>query len=129
MIALGVNQFLVAAFGESRPYTVMPHALVLVSRSTDSSFPSDHAVMAGAVTASVLLANRRLGLLTAGLAVLMAATRVYVGAHFPLDVVVGLAVGAIIAVVSYLIVRPLCYRLVVLLGQTRLRLLVTAQPG
>ena len=44
------------------------------------------AVMAGAVTVGVLLANRRLGLVTAALAVLMAVTRVYVGAHFPLDV-------------------------------------------
>jgi membrane-associated phospholipid phosphatase len=126
LIALGVNQFLVAAVAEPRPYTAMPGVLVLVSRSTDPSFPSDHAVMAGAVTAGVFLANRRLGLLTAALAVLMACTRVYVGAHFPLDVAVGLAVGAIIAVASYLIARPLVHRCVVAMTHTQLRPLVTS---
>jgi len=128
LVALGVNQFLVAAVAEQRPYAVMPDALVLVSRSTDPSFPSDHAVVAGAVAVGVFLANRKLGLVTAALAVLMAVTRVYVGAHFPLDVAVGLAVGAVVAAVSYLIARPLCHRLVDWSTRTPIRPLVTAQP-
>jgi len=44
---------------------------VLVARSTDFSFPSDHAVMAGAVAAGVWLVDRRLGLLTTIAALLM----------------------------------------------------------
>lgn len=129
LIAIGVNQTLVAAFAEPRPYTAMPGALVLVSRSPDYSFPSDHAVMAGAVTVGVLLANRRLGLVTAVLAVLMAATRVYVGAHFPLDVAAGLAVGAIVALGSYGAARPVFSRLVLHLSRTPVRPFVTAQPA
>ena len=107
----------------------MPDVLVLVSRSADPSFPSDHAVMAGAVAAGTLLANRKLGLVTVALAVLMAFTRVYVGAHFPLDVAVGLAVGAIVALVSYLAVRPMFSRFIVLLTRTPVRPLVSAQPA
>ena len=126
LVAIGVNQVLVRIFAEPRPYAVLPHSLVLVSRSTDPSFPSDHAVMAGAVTAGVLLVHRRLGLVTAGLAVLMAFTRVYVGAHYPLDVVAGLVVGAALALVSYFVVRPLVVRLVVLLARTPVRHLLTA---
>lgn len=129
LIAIGVNQVLVAAVAEPRPYTAMPHALVLVSRSTDYSFPSDHAVMAGAVTVGVLLVNRKLGLVTAAFAVLMAVTRIYVGAHFPLDVAAGLAVGAIVALGSYGAARPLFSRFVVLLARTPVRPLVTAQPA
>ena len=77
LLALWVNQFLVAAFAEPRPYAVMPQALVLVHRSTDGSFPSDHAVMAGAVAAGIALAHRTrahrtLALAAAALAVLMA---------------------------------------------------------
>src|SRR6476659_4945324 len=97
LVAIGVNQLVGAAVAEPRPYAVMAHVHVLVSRSTDYSFPSDHAVMAGAVAAGVLLAHRRLGLVAVVLAVLMALARVYVGAHFPLDVVAGLAVGAVVA--------------------------------
>ncbi|MDX6373430.1 MAG: hypothetical protein QOD98_2418 [Nocardioidaceae bacterium] len=128
LVALGLNQFFVSAVAESRPYTVMPHALVLVSRSTDASFPSDHAVMAGAAAAGLLLAHRTLGLVAAGLALLMAATRVYVGAHFPLDVVAGLAVGVVVALTSYAAARPRVLRLVVALSHTAARPLLTAQP-
>jgi len=127
LIALGLNQFLVSAFSEPRPYTVFPNALTLVSRGTDPSFPSDHSVIVGAVAVGVLLVHRRLGLVTAALAVLMAATRVYVGAHWPLDVVAGLAVGAVLAVASYLVVRPLLVRIVQSLARTPIRPLLTAQ--
>lgn len=129
LVAIGVNQVLVRAFAEPRPYTVLAHPLVLVSRSTDYAFPSDHAVMAGAVAAGVWIANRKLGMLTAALAVLMAFTRVYVGAHFPLDVAAGLLVGALVAVASYLLVRPLVARLVEMLARTPVRPLLTTAPS
>ncbi|WP_340540986.1 phosphatase PAP2 family protein [Nocardioides sp. GXZ039] len=128
LIAVGVNQLLGAAVAEPRPYTALPGVLVLVPRSTDYAFPSDHAVMAGAVAAGVWLAHRRLGLLATSLALLMAATRVYVGAHFPLDVVAGLVAGAVVAVISYLAVRPLLTRLIAGLAGTPARLLLTAAP-
>jgi undecaprenyl-diphosphatase len=128
LVALGVNQLIASAVAEPRPYLALSHPLVLVSRSTDYSFPSDHAVMAGAVAAGVWIANRRLGILTAALAVLMAFTRVYVGAHFPLDVAAGLLVGALVAVASYLLVRPVVVRLVEQLARTPLRPLLTAEP-
>jgi undecaprenyl-diphosphatase len=128
LVALGVNQLLVAAVAEPRPYTTLTHSLVLISRSSDYSFPSDHAVMAGAVAAGVLLTHRRLGLVTAALAVLMAVTRVYVGAHFPLDVATGLLVGAAVALASWLLVRPLMWRLVEQLARTPARALLTAAP-
>jgi undecaprenyl-diphosphatase len=125
LIALGVNQSIGAAVAEPRPYAVLPHALVLVARSTDYSFPSDHAVMAGAVAAGVLLADRRLGVLAVLMAAAMALTRVYVGAHFPLDVTAGLIVGAGVCLVCCLLVRPLLRWLVVTLERTPLRRLLT----
>ena len=125
LLALGLNQPLGRAVHEARPFAVLPHALVLVDHSHDFSFPSDHAVMAGAVAAGVLLGNRRLGLFTVAAAVLMAFTRVYVGAHFPLDVVAGLLLGAAVTVAGYLLLRPVLLRIVVGLSRTRVRPLVT----
>lgn len=125
LIAVGLNQLIGAQVAEPRPYAVLPHVEVLVSRSTDFSFPSDHAVMAGAVAAGVLLADRRLGLVAAVLAVLMAADRVYVGAHFPLDVAAGLLVGAGVCAGSYLLARPLLLWLVRALARTPVRVLLT----
>ena len=49
----------------------------------DFSFPSDHATVAGAVAGGLGIVDRRLGRIAVGLAVLMAAARVYVGAHYP----------------------------------------------
>ncbi|GAB3669196.1 hypothetical protein GCM10027596_41120 [Nocardioides korecus] len=99
-----------------------------MSRTTDFSFPSDHAVMAGAAAAGVMLAHRRLGLATTALALLMAATRVYVGAHFPLDVVAGLVLSAAVTAGTWLIIRPLAVLAVEKLTRTPLRPLVAAAP-
>lgn len=129
LLAIAVNQPIATAVAEPRPHTVLPHALMVVSPSTDYSFPSDHAVMAGAVAVGVLLANRRLGLITAALAVLMAFARVYVGAHFPLDVVAGLLVGAAVAWVSNAVAGRWVRRLVELLARTPVRRLFTPAVG
>jgi len=128
VIAIGLNQPLGRGVHEARPYTVFPHELVLVARTHDFSFPSDHAVMAGAVAAGVLLVDRRLGLLTCLLALLLAFARVFVGAHFPLDVEAGLLFGAAVTLVGYLVVRVPLVWLVQRLSRTQLRPLLTSAP-
>jgi undecaprenyl-diphosphatase len=121
LLAVAVNQPIVAAVGEPRPYTALPGILVLAHRSTDASFPSDHAVMAGAAATGLLFVSLRLGIAAWAAAVAMGFSRVYIAAHYPVDVVAGLAVGAAVAVlVSVLAVRPLA-RAVTTLGETRLR--------
>lgn len=125
LVAVGLNQPLVNHFREARPYTVFPHALVLIARSQDYSFPSDHAVMAGAVAAGLLVAHRRLGAVAVLAALLMACARVYVGAHFPLDVVIGLLFGAGVTLTGFLLFRSLLISLVARLTRTRLRPLLS----
>ena len=126
LVALAVNQPIANLVAEPRPYASLSHVLVLVSRSTDYSFPSDHAVMAGAVASALMLTDRRLGWVATVLAVLMAFARVYVGAHFPLDVLAGLAVGAAVAVGGHLVVRRPLVALVTMVSRTPLRPFVTA---
>ena len=76
--------------------------LVLATRSADFSFPSDHAVMAGAVAVGLVFVSRRLAALAAVAALVMAFARVYIAAHYPADVAVGLVLGAVVAVAVYL---------------------------
>lgn len=94
-----------AAYGRPRP----PVALV---EEVTGSFPSGHAV-AGAATAIALVvvlvnpgpARRNLEIAAAGFALLMAGTRVYLGAHWLTDVFAGVALGAACAIGAAAIVQ------------------------
>jgi membrane-associated phospholipid phosphatase len=96
LLAVALNQPIGLVVREARPTATHPQALLLLAPTTDFSFPSDHSVMAGAVAVGLLLVSRRLGSFAAAAAVLIALARVYVGAHYPWDVVGGLAVGALV---------------------------------
>ncbi len=108
VVAVAVNQPVGHLFAEARPYATHPQLLVLASHTSDFSFPSDHAVMAGAATAGLLLFSRRLGLTAAAAALLLAFARVYIAAHYPWDVAAGLALGAAVTLLGWLLLhRPL----------------------
>jgi len=94
LAALGAGQLIGHVVDRARPYELMPAAHVLIDRTSDFSFPSDHATAVGAVAAALWLANRRIGLVAGVLALAMAFSRVYVGAHYPGDVLGGLVLGA-----------------------------------
>jgi membrane-associated phospholipid phosphatase len=61
--------------------------------------------MAGAVVAGVFLVSWRLGCVAAAAAAVLAFARVYVGAHYPGDVVAGLAFGAVVALLGWWLLR------------------------
>jgi undecaprenyl-diphosphatase len=98
-VALGVNQLVAALWFEQRPFVALHGVTVLLSHPADDSFPSDHAVIAGALAVGTLLFARRWGIIAAVVAVLLAFARVYAGMHYPLDVIAGLAIGAVVALV------------------------------
>lgn len=121
LLAVAANQPIVNGVQEARPYTDHHQILVLVSRSADYSFPSDHAVMAGAVAAGLWLVDRRLGVVASVAALLMAFARVYVAAHYPHDVVAGLALGAAVVLLSWWLLGGALSHLVERLAATPLR--------
>ena len=127
VLAVTINQPIVALVAEPRPYASIPGILVLAHHSTDPSFPSDHAVMAGAA-AALFAVDWLLGEIAAVAAVLMAFARVYIGAHYPTDVVVGLGLGVAVSMLGWLIVRRALTKGVQLLHTSRLHVLVTTNP-
>ena len=129
LLAVALNQPLVNGFAETRPYTDKHDILVLAHRSIDYGFPSDHAVMAGAAAAGLLLYSLRWGLLAVAAALVLAFSRVYIAAHYPHDVLAGIAFGAAVTVIGWwLLARPLT-ALVDWAQRTRLRPLVSATPA
>jgi undecaprenyl-diphosphatase len=124
LIAVAVNQPIASGVNEPRPFAVFPHALLLAHRSTDPSFTSDHATMAGAVAVGLFLVSRRLGAIAAAAAVLMAFARVYVGAHYPVDVLAGLVLGGAVTALGWLLLRRPLRSLLGFVADTPLRVAV-----
>ncbi|MFE2706654.1 phosphatase PAP2 family protein [Streptomyces mirabilis] len=97
-LALAAPVAVVAAFAlaevakklvaEVRPCYSLPHAYLVDAcpARTDYAFPSGHSTTAFAAVAALWLLDRRLSAIAAVFAVLEGFTRVYVGAHYPHDV-------------------------------------------
>ena len=83
--------------GRGRPLDLLTHVVVRGPRITGSGYPSGHTTVAAALVAGAApylpRTARRVGWTAV---VLVAIARVYVGAHFPLDVLGGFALGSAI---------------------------------
>lgn len=80
----------------ARPFTELQSVTVLVQEPLSSSFPSGHSATAFAC-ATVLAYKKKFGFLFYPLAVFIVYSRIYVGVHYPLDVVAGLLIGLTMA--------------------------------
>lgn len=103
LIAVGLKH----ATDRDRPYLVLEEAAPLLRWDVSTSFPSGHAATsaAGAVILAYLLG--RWGLPLGALAAAVCYSRVYIGVHYPVDVLVGAALGAAVALVAVEAVRRL----------------------
>lgn len=96
-LGLLVNQLIGLAWTHPRPFMVgLGHTLI--PHAADSSFPSDHLTLWWAVAFSLLLQHRlRAGISLAMLGVPIAWARIYLGVHFPLDMLGAIMVSALSA--------------------------------
>jgi undecaprenyl-diphosphatase len=99
--------FLKAVFDRERPYEVVPAADPLLRWDVSSSLPSGHAATSAAGAFILAYLIGRGGLLLALLAVAISFSRVYVGVHYPLDVLFGAVIGLAVAVAAAALVRRL----------------------
>mgnify|MGYP000915925445 CR=1 FL=1 len=111
-VTLGFGAILKLLFGRDRPDTEYANNLHFAT----NSFPSGHA--SGAMVAYGLLAYMAWRLLPQPwsyivvvllgvLIVLVGLSRIYLGAHFPSDVIAGWALGGVTLLVILFVIRPL----------------------
>jgi undecaprenyl-diphosphatase len=86
------------AFARERPCIALADVRLLVGCTTLPSLPSNHAVNASVLATLTIIAMPRLWLPAAAVALLVSYSRVYVGVHYPLDVVAGSLLGITLAV-------------------------------
>ncbi|WP_329219811.1 phosphatase PAP2 family protein [Streptomyces sp. NBC_01485] len=127
VMAHGVDAALKPLVREDRPCRSLRVAtLEACPAPGDWSFPSNHTAVAAAAAVALLFVSRRLGAVAVVAAVAMAAARVWVGAHYPHDVLAGVVVGALAALLAMSALRGRADGLALRLTATRLRPLVIA---
>ncbi len=83
--------------GRIRPCHVLPGVHMLTDCNTSFSFPSSHAVNIFAAAFFLARLWRRLAWPIYGIAAVVGYSRIYIGIHYPLDVVGGAGIGLLIA--------------------------------
>jgi undecaprenyl-diphosphatase len=140
-LALAAPAAVVAAFAvaevakklvaEVRPCYSLPHAYLVDAcpARTDYAFPSGHSTTAFAAVAALWLLDRRLSAIAAVFALLEGFTRVYVGAHYPHDVLGAALLALPVAYLASLLMGRLATPLVAHLRTGVLHPVLTTAPA
>ena len=89
-----------ALFFRPRPFDGLDGINLLFYQPTDSSFPSNSAAAAFAIAAAVWCVNRRIGAALFIAAAVYGFSRVYVGVHYPADILGGAVIALVVTALT-----------------------------
>ncbi|HIW56945.1 MAG TPA: phosphatase PAP2 family protein [Firmicutes bacterium] len=104
IICLGI---LKPAFARLRPFMLDSSIDLILHAPTDFSFPSGHTASSFSAAVTLLLYNRKYGVLSLIAAALIAFSRLYLMVHFPSDVIAGIALGALTGAAAFIVTQKL----------------------
>lgn len=110
LVSAGIcNGLLKHIVNRTRPYDAIEELRLIAKKPHDSSFPSGHSnasfAVACAITWCLTKKRKWIGVILIVIAALIAFSRLYVGAHYPTDVIAGVLLGTMCSIVTYLILR------------------------
>ena len=103
VLAVGINYFINALYFRPRPFVDGAFTLLIDKAADSPSFPSNHATGAFAAAFAIISKDRKLGWGLMILAALIGISRIFVGVHYPTDILA----GAAIAFIAFFIVQTI----------------------
>ncbi|MCQ4080390.1 phosphatase PAP2 family protein [Streptomyces sp. RB6PN25] len=129
--AFAVAEVIKKFVAEVRPCYSLPHDYFVSAcpAPNDYAFPSGHTTVATATVAALFLLDRRLAVIATAFAMFEGFTRVYLGDHYPHDVIGAAVIAMPVAYVTSVALRRWAAGLVGSLRQGALQPLLTAGPS
>jgi undecaprenyl-diphosphatase len=110
LASMGFAHLIVAIFNafydHPRPFEAFPDQVNLIFYPpTDPSFPSNAAAAFFALAIGIFVFNRKLGMILLIPAIIVSFGRVYMGIHYPLDIIGGFLVAIVATSVALLVLK------------------------
>lgn len=104
-----ITEFIRFFYHNPRPFEALGFTALI--NESGYSFPSGHAAFLFAIAMVIFYFNRRLGGWYFAFATINGLARIFVGVHWPLDIIGGIAVGILSGLVVHAIVKPFLQQL------------------
>ena len=103
LLALSINQIIELFYFHNRPF-MDGLGTTLFQHVPENSFPSDHTTFMLAIACSLFLSprTRKLGILLIIVGIIGGIGRVFIGVHYPVDIMGSILVGAISSIIMQL---------------------------
>jgi undecaprenyl-diphosphatase len=111
IISIGLASLIMAIvnhyYFRPRPFNELPEINLVYYPPHDSSFPANFTAVVFALAFPIFFKNKLYGSILIVLAVISSFGRIYMGVHYPLDILAGLAIGAAGSLLAYIASRVL----------------------